>query len=54
MKMIFEIAGHFVQIKTQRENFYGISDVELIKAVGLDIDGANAGSILEDAIRNLN
>ena len=41
-------------IKALALNFYGISDVELIKAVGLDIDGADADGILEDAIRHLN
>ena len=40
-------------IKALAQNFYGIRNVELIKAVGLDIAGADADAILEDAIRSM-
>ena len=39
----------FGYIKALAHNYYGISDVNLIKAVGLDIDGADAEQILKDA-----
>ena len=35
-------------VKALAQNFYGIKDVELIKATGLDIDGADEEKILED------
>ena len=38
----------FGYIKALAQNFYGISDVELIKAAGLDIEGADVESILLD------
>lgn len=37
-------------IKSLSENFYGIRDVCLIKAVGLDIYGADVEAILNDAM----
>ena len=36
-------------IKALAQNFYGISDVKLIKAAGLDIIGADCDSILKNA-----
>lgn len=39
----------FGYIKALAQNFYGIDDVELIKAVGLDIDGADVETILQEA-----
>ncbi len=44
----------FGYIKALAQNFYGIKDVELIKAVGLDIYGADAGSILESSYLTIN
>ncbi|MBQ9063886.1 MAG: NAD(P)H-dependent oxidoreductase [Blautia sp.] len=41
----------FGYVKALAQNFYGIKDVELIKAVGLDIDGADAEKILDECIR---
>ena len=35
-------------ISALARNFYGIEDVELIKAVGLDIDGAPVERILRE------
>ncbi len=35
------------------QSFYGIQDVELIKAVGLDIYGADVEQIMNDAISGL-
>lgn len=40
-------------IKSLSENFYGIRDVCLIKATGLDIYGANVEMILQDAIKEI-
>ena len=39
----------FGYVKALSENFYGIGEVRLIKATGLDIDGANVEMILENA-----
>ena len=36
----------FGYVKALAEGFYGIHDVEMIKAVGLDIEGANAEMIM--------
>lgn len=41
----------FGYVKALAENFYGIKAVELIKADGLDIDGADADGIMEKALR---
>ncbi len=48
--------GHFTPeeygfgyIKALAENFYGIGQVRLLRAAGLDIDGADPGAILEAA-----
>lgn len=40
----------FGYVKTLAQGFYGIEDVTLIKAVGLDIYGANVEQIMEEAI----
>ena len=37
-------------VKALAENYYGIPEVKLIKAAGLDIDGADAEKILQDAM----
>ena len=36
-------------VKALAQNFYGIQDVELIKAVGLDIIGADVNKIIGEA-----
>ena len=48
--------GHFVPeefgfgyVKALAKNYYGISDVRLIRAVGLDIDGADEEAIMKEA-----
>ncbi len=43
----------FGYIKALAQNFYGIKDVCLIKATGLDIYGADAGKIMNKAIESL-
>ncbi len=40
----------FGYIKTLAQNFYGINNVEIIKAVGLDIAGADEEAIMDEAI----
>ena len=40
----------FGYVKALAQSFYGISDVELIKAVGLDIVGADEKRIIQDCI----
>ena len=35
------------------ENFYGIKDVELIKATGLDIYGVDEKTVLKEAMKGL-
>ena len=39
----------FGYVRTLAQNFYGIDDVRLIQAVGLDIDGADVDAIMRDA-----
>ena len=39
----------FGYIRALAQNYYGISDIRLIKAVGLDIDGADVDAILRSA-----
>lgn len=39
----------FGYVKALAENFYGISNVRLIKATGLDVDGADTEKILNSA-----
>ena len=43
----------FGYIKSLSENFYGIKDINYIKAEGLDIWGANVQEILEKAKKNI-
>lgn len=43
----------FGYIKALAQNFYGIKDVELIKATGLDIQGNDAECILQNCICSL-
>ena len=43
----------FGYVRALAQNFYGIDEVELIKAVGLDIDGADPESILQERISSL-
>ena len=43
----------FGYIKALAQNFYGIKDVELIKATGLDIVGTDGEATLNEVIRNL-
>ena len=43
----------FGYIKALAQNFYGIKDVEIIKATGLDIVGVDAQAITDEAIRNI-
>ena len=40
-------------VKALAQNFYGLRDCELIKAVGLDIDGADAEAIMQESIRSI-
>jgi FMN-dependent NADH-azoreductase len=39
----------FGYVKTLAQSFYGIPDVRLVKAVGLDIDDADTEAILRKA-----
>ena len=41
-------------VKELAQSFYGIGKVKLIKAVGLDIYGADVEQIMQDAIRGIN
>ncbi|MBR4720229.1 MAG: NAD(P)H-dependent oxidoreductase [Clostridia bacterium] len=41
----------FGYVKALAENFYGIHDVRLIKATGLDVDGANVEKILDSVFK---
>ncbi len=43
----------FGYIKSLAESFYGIKDVELIKAIGLDVYGADEKAILKDALKRM-
>ena len=43
----------FGYVKALAQNFYGINDVELIKAVGLDIYGADVEAIMKEAIDSI-
>ena len=43
----------FGYVKSLAENFYGIKDVRLVRAVGLDIDGADVDKIMEDAMKQI-
>ncbi len=44
----------FGYVKTLAQSFYGIGQVKLIKALGLDIYGADVEQIIDEAIRNIN
>ena len=37
-------------VKALAQNFYGIKNVELIKATGLDIYGADVSAIMDEAV----
>ena len=50
--MVPETFG-FGYIKALAENFYGISDVELIQASGLDIVGADVSAIMDQTIKDI-
>ena len=50
--MVPEAFG-FGYIKALAENFYGISDVELIQASGLDIVGADVSAIMDQTIKDI-
>ena len=43
----------FGYVKALAQGFYGIDDVRLIKAVGLDIDGVDVEEIMNDAIKEI-
>ena len=43
----------FGYVKALAQNFYGIDSVELIKANGLDLDGADGELILQDAFATI-
>ena len=43
----------FGYIKALAQNFYGIENVELIKATGLDIIGADSEALINETINNL-
>ena len=43
----------FGYVKALAQNFYGIKDVRLIKATGLDIYGANVEKILQEAFEQI-
>ena len=44
----------FGYVKALAQSFYGINEVEMIRAVGLDIYGADVDAIVNDAIKSLN
>lgn len=44
----------FGYVKALAQNFYGIVDVRLIKATGLDIDGADVNGIMRSAEEKIN
>ncbi len=43
----------FGYIKALAQSFYGIAEVQLIKAVGLDVEGADPEQLLQESIRAL-
>ena len=43
----------FGYVKALAQNFYGIREIHLIKAVGLDIDGADTETILKSAAETI-
>ena len=44
----------FGYVKALAQSFYGINEVEMIRAAGLDIYGADVDAIVNDAIKSLN
>lgn len=44
----------FGYIKSLAQNFYGIKNVEIITATGLDIAGADVEAIMDETISNIN
>lgn len=44
----------FGYVKALAQNFYGIGDVRLLKATGLDIDGADVNGIMRSAEEKIN
>ena len=57
---VMSVGGCFVPeeygygyIKTLANSFYGIEDIKLIAAYGLDIDGADPEAIMQEAISNI-
>ena len=43
----------FGYVRALAQNFYGIADVELIRAVGLDIDGADVEGIMQECLSTI-
>ena len=43
----------FGYVRALAQGYYGIQDVKLIQAVGLDIEGADAEQILQESMENL-
>ena len=43
----------FGYVKALAQNFYGIGEVRLVQAVGLDLDGADPGKILFESMKRL-
>ena len=43
----------FGYVKALAQNFYGIRDVQLIKATGLDLEGADADGIVEECMEKI-
>ncbi len=43
----------FGYVKELAQNFYGIPEVHLVKAAGLDLDGADAEQILEESMERI-
>ena len=43
----------FGYVKALANSFYGIDDVRLIKAEGLDLVGADAGKLIDEAVQKL-
>jgi FMN-dependent NADH-azoreductase len=43
----------FGYVRALAQNFYGIQDLELIRAVGLDIDGADEEGIMRDCLSSI-
>ena len=46
-------AGGFGYVRALAQGYYGIRDVKLIQAVGLDIEGADAELLLQESMENL-